>query len=189
MKDDPRLEAYGTLDELNCAIGILISDIENERWSGSTLLEVDRIKMELAQIQSDLFVLGSHLATGGESPEELLKNRSHLPHIEQAVVVRLEDAMDRMSVDLSPLKNFVLPGGTRPAASAHLARTIARRAERAVVASLKTNSAANQGSETEEWQLLTVTQVNRMNDYFFVLARHLNRLANRDEPTWKPQKS
>jgi cob(I)alamin adenosyltransferase len=182
MKDDPRLDAYGTLDELNCVIGILISDIENERWSGSTLMEVDRVKTELAQIQSDLFVLGSHLATGGESREEQAKNRSHLPRIEQAVVVRLEEAMDRMSVDLTQLKNFVLPGGTRPAASAHLARTIARRAERAIVASLLTN----QDSEAEEWQMLTVTQINRLNDYFFVLARHLNRLANRDEPIWKP---
>lgn len=188
MKDDPRLEAYGTLDELNSVIGILISDIENERWSGSTLLEVDRVKTELAQIQSDLFVLGSHLATGGESREDQAKNRSHLPRIEQAVVVRLEEAMDRMSVDLSPLKNFVLPGGTRPAASAHLARTIARRAERAIVASLLINADSNQASEVEEWQLLTVTQINRLNDYFFVLARHLNRLANRDEPIWKPKK-
>ena len=188
MKDDPRLEAYGTLDELNSVIGILISDIENERWSGSTLMEVDRVKTELAQIQSDLFVLGSHLATGGESREDQSKNRSHLPLIEPAVVVRLEEAMDRMSVDLSPLKNFVLPGGTRPAASAHLARTIARRAERAIVASLIVDSGSNQASEAEEWQLLTVTQINRLNDYFFVLARHLNRLANRDEPIWKPKK-
>ncbi len=182
MKDDPRLEAYGSLDELNSVIGVLMSDIENERWSGSALMEVDRVKTELALIQSDLFVLGSHLATGGGSPDERAKSRSLLPRIEEAVVVRLEEAMDRMSVDLTPLKNFVLPGGTRPAASAHVARTIARRAERAIVASLMSNS------EAEEWQMLTVTQINRLNDYFFVLARHLNRLANRDEPIWKPNK-
>ncbi len=184
MKDDPRLEAYGTLDELNSVIGILISDLENERWSGSNLMEIERVKTELAQVQSDLFVLGSHLATGGESNDEQAKFRSRLPAIESAVVLRLEEAMDRMSVDLSPLKNFVLPGGTRPAASAHFARTIARRAERAIVASFL----ANQG-ETEQWQVLTVTQINRLNDYFFVLARHLNRLAQRDEPIWKPQNS
>lgn len=182
MKDDPRLEAYGTLDELNSVIGLLISDIENERWSGSTLMEVDRVKTELTQIQSDLFVLGSHLATGGGSKEEQEKNRSHLPQLENAVVLRLEDAMDRMSVDLSPLKNFILPGGTRPAAGAHFARTIARRAERAIVASILQNQ-----EETKEWQMMVVTQINRLNDYFFVLARHLNRLANRDEPIWKSQ--
>jgi cob(I)alamin adenosyltransferase len=187
MKDDPRLEAYGSLDELNSVIGILISDIENERWSGSTLMEVDRVKTELALVQSDLFVLGSHLATGGETAADRAKNRSLLPRIEEAVVVRLEEAMDRMSVDLSPLKNFVLPGGTRPAACAHLARTIARRAERAIVASLLANQTS--ASEVEEWQVLTVTQINRLNDYFFVLARHLNRLANRDEPIWKPHNS
>ncbi|MBN8540290.1 MAG: cob(I)yrinic acid a,c-diamide adenosyltransferase [Deltaproteobacteria bacterium] len=186
MKDDPRLEAYGSLDELNSVIGILISDIENERWSGSTLMEVDRVKTELALVQSDLFVLGSHLATGGELAEDRAKNRSLLPRIEEAVVLRLEEAMDRMSVDLTPLKNFVLPGGTRPAASAHFARTIARRAERAIVASLLANPTSANASEVEEWQVLTVTQINRLNDYFFVLARHLNRLAHRDEPIWKP---
>jgi len=197
MKDDPRLEAYGSLDELNSVIGILISDIENERWSGSALLEVDRVKTELALVQSDLFVLGSHLATGGESAQDRAKNRSLLPRIEEAVVLRLEEAMDRMSVDLTPLKNFVLPGGTRPAAIAHFARTIARRAERAIVASLLSNSTSENASvnasvnvsEVEEWQALTVTQINRLNDYFFVLARHLNRLANRDEPIWKPHNS
>jgi cob(I)alamin adenosyltransferase len=189
MKDDPRLEAYGSLDELNSVIGILISDIENERWSGSTLMEVDRVKTELALVQSDLFVLGSHLATGGETAEARAKNRSLLPRIEEAVVLRLEEAMDRMSVDLTPLKNFVLPGGTRPAASAHFARTIARRAERAIVASLLANATSANTSEVEEWQDLTVTQINRLNDYFFVLARHLNRLANRDEPIWKPHSS
>lgn len=193
MKDDPRLEAYGSLDELNSVIGILISDIENERWSGSTLMEVDRLKTELGLIQSDLFVLGSHLATGGASAEERAKSRSLLPRIEEAVVLRLEEAMDRMSVDLAPLKNFVLPGGTRPAASAHLARTIARRAERAIVASLLPNPNSGNDStrisEAEEWQVLTVSQINRLNDYFFVLARHLNRLANRDEPIWKPGKN
>ena len=103
-----------------------------------------------------------------------------LPPLKDDYVTQLETAMDRMSVSLEPLKNFVLPGGTRPAAYAHLARTVARRAERAIVASA--------GDQPTEWQGKVVTQVNRLNDYFFVLARHLNRLQSRDEPLWMPEK-
>ena len=177
-KDDLRLDAYGTLDELNSVLGVLIAEIENEPWAGSSLMEVDRMKAELREAQAQLFVLGSHLATGASDSSSDQKFRDMLPALKDDYVTHLEQAMDRMSVSLEPLKNFVLPGGTRPAAYAHLARTIARRAERAIVASVS--------EPPEEWQKKVVTQVNRLNDYFFVLARHLNRLKNHDEPLWKP---
>lgn len=177
-KDDLRLDAYGTLDELNSVLGVLIAEIENEPWAGSSLMEVDRVKAELRDAQAQLFVLGSHLATGASDSSSDQKFRDMLPALKDDYVTHLEQAMDRMSVSLEPLKNFVLPGGTRPAAYAHLARTIARRAERAIVASVS--------EPPEEWQKKVVTQVNRLNDYFFVLARHLNRLKNHDEPIWKP---
>lgn len=177
-KDDLRLDAYGTLDELNSVLGVLIAEIENEPWAGSSLMEVDRVKAELREAQAQLFVLGSHLATGASDSSSDQKFRDMLPALKDDYVTQLEQAMDRMSVSLEPLKNFVLPGGTRPAAYAHLARTIARRAERAIVASVS--------EPPEEWQKKVVTQVNRLNDYFFVLARHLNRLKNHDEPIWKP---
>lgn len=179
-KDDLRLEAYGTLDELNSLVGVLIAEIENENWSGSSLMEVDRVKTELSEAQAQLFVLGSHLATGASGSASDQKFRDMLPPLKDDYVTQLETAMDRMSVSLEPLKNFVLPGGTRPAAYAHLARTVARRAERAIVASA--------GDQPAEWQGKVVTQVNRLNDYFFVLARHLNRLQSRDEPLWMPEK-
>ena len=177
-KDDLRLDAYGTLDELNSVLGVLIAEIENEPWAGSSLMEVDRMKAELREAQAQLFVLGSHLATGASDSSSDQKFRDMLPALKDDYVTHLEQAMDRMSVSLEPLKNFVLPGGTRPAAYAHLARTIARRAERAIVASVS--------EPPEEWQKKVVTQVNRLNDYFFVLARHLNRLKNHEEPLWKP---
>lgn len=195
-KDDRRLEAYGTLDELNSLVGVLIAEIESETWSGSALLEIDRVKTELLEIQSQLFVLGSHLATGvtavtgvtetGEkgsgSATELntatdQKFRDMLPALKEDYVTHLELAMDRMSVALEPLKNFVLPGGARSAAYAHLVRTVARRAERAIVAAFPPEGAA--------WQAQVIKHVNRLNDYFFVLARHLNRLKNHDEPIWR----
>lgn len=174
VKDDPRLEAYGTLDELNSVIGVLVADIEIEKWSGSVAIEANRIVAELLKIQESIFVLGSHLATEDESV------RSKLPNLKIDSITALETAMDRMSVDLAPLKHFILPGGTRPAANAHIARTVARRAERAIVKLLPATA------DSPEWLATVVQHVNRLNDYFFVLARHLNRLAGKTEPVWAP---
>ncbi len=176
VKDDPRLEAYGTLDELNCFIGLLRADIEDYRWPGAATIESARISEELLKIQESIFVLGSHLATEDDAV------RSKLPILSHEAVGELEAAMDRMSTDLSPLKHFVLPGGTRPSASAHIARTVARRAERAIVRLLPVSQAA------PAWLTQIVQHTNRLNDYFFVLARHLNRLANREEPLWMPSR-
>jgi cob(I)alamin adenosyltransferase len=178
VKDDPRLEAYGTLDELNSVIGVLMSDIESEKWPGSAALEAGRLGQELLDIQAALFVLGSHLATEDDSV------RSKLPNLSPGAVRSLEEAMDRMSTDLTPLKHFVLPGGTRSAAQAHIARTVARRAERAIVGIL--SLALAKGHTTPTWLEQVIQHMNRLNDYFFVLARHLNRLAGREEPLWIP---
>lgn len=168
-KSDPRLDAYGTLDELNSILGMLVAEIEAHPGPPHAALEMGRIVDELRTVQSHLFVLGSHLATEDES------TRAKLPGLVSSDVQAMEQWMDRMSVDLTPLKNFVLPGGTRAASWAHLARTVARRAERLIVA-----------LELEgDWFERTIVHINRLNDYFFVLARHLNRLAGVTEPTWK----
>jgi cob(I)alamin adenosyltransferase len=133
----------------------------------------------LLKIQETIFVLGSHLATEDDGI------RSKLPNLNAEAVKSLETAMDRMSTDLAPLKHFVLPGGTRPSASAHLARTVARRAERAIVSLTHVPQINSQGG-TPAWLTQIVQHINRLNDYFFVLARHLNRLADREEPVWIP---
>lgn len=175
MKSHPRLEAYGTLDELNSVVGLLIADIEIEKWANSAVPETGRLVGELHTVQESLFVLGSHLATEDEAM------RAKLPGLKPDAVKELEAAMDRMSTDLAPLKHFILPGGTRPASSAHLARTVARRAEREIVAMMN----ADENARTSTSVLEIVKHVNRLNDYFFVLARHLNRLTNREERVWK----
>ncbi len=174
VKDDPRLEAYGTLDELNSVLGVLMCDIGSEKWPGHAILETGRLHEELLGIQATLFVLGSHLATEDDGV------RSKLPALSPDSVLSLERAMDRMSTDLAPLKHFVLPGGIRAAATAHVARTVARRAERAIV------GVAPAGTLKPAWLDHVIQHMNRLNDYFFVLARHLNRLAGREEPTWIP---
>ena len=181
IKDDPRLEAYGTLDELNSGVGVVMADIENERWPNTASLEATRLLAELKAIQESIFVLGSHLATEDE------KMRSKLPNLKPDTVKELEAAMDRMSTDLAPLKHFILPGGIRAASSAHLARTVARRAERSIVTLTRADQVKRDSAlPVPEWLTTIVQHINRLNDYFFVLARHLNRLAGREEPTWIP---
>ena len=181
IKDDPRLEAYGTLDELNSVVGVVMADIENERWPNTASLEATRLLAELKAIQESIFVLGSHLATEDE------KMCSKLPNLNPDTVKELEAAMDRMSTDLAPLKHFILPGGIRAASSAHLARTVARRAERSIVTLTRADQVKRDSAlPVPEWLTTIVQHINRLNDYFFVLARHLNRLAGREEPTWIP---
>lgn len=183
VKDDPRLEAYGTLDELDSVVGLLLSDIETEKWPGSAVPEAVRLRHELLGIQATLFVLGSHLATEFSADGDGV--RAKLPVLTPDVVAGFEVAMDRMSTDLAPLKHFILPGGVRPAATAHIARTVARRAERAIV-HFAQGHAADAKSPKPEWLDHVLRTINRLNDYFFVLARHLNRLAGREEPVWIP---
>lgn len=167
-KSDFRLEAYGALDELNSEIGRLLSVMHREE---NVAAEQFRI---LHAVQSDLFVIGSHLAC---EKREMRAKLSQLPsdHIEN-----LEKAMDQMSAGLAPLKNFVLPGGHEAAALAHVCRTTCRRAERLCVK--LDHEHQTDSPVTSEFMIY----INRLSDYFFVLARFLNKQHGVDEPIWKP---
>jgi len=157
-KDSPRIEAYGTVDELNSQIGVVQSLGVNEA-----------IAEPLRGIQNDLFHLGSDLCILEEDKQRLL-----VPRIEERHVVALERLMDSLSEELSPLENFILPGGTPSAAALHVARTVCRRAERLVLA-------LSRREPVGEW---TVTYLNRLSDALFVMARHENKRRGVGDVLW-----
>ena len=143
-KHDARVEAYGTVDEANAAIGLARLETEGE---ADAMLE---------RIQNDLFDLGADLCRPGSLDEGL--------RIVQSQIDRLEGEIDAMNERLKPLESFILPGGSRAAAPLHLARTVVRRAERLITAL----------AEQEPVNPLAVIYANRLSDHLFVLARHLN---------------
>jgi cob(I)alamin adenosyltransferase len=165
-KDDLRVEAYGTIDEANSAIGIARLHMQG----------MPTLDAMLMLIQNDLFDLGADLATPdtGEKPEyEPLR-------IVETQVTRIENDIDRLNADLQPLKSFVLPGGHSAAAHLHLARTITRRAERLMV-----ELARAEGERVSEAAL---KYVNRLSDFLFVAARHANDRGLADV-LWVPGKN
>lgn len=151
-KDHPRVEAFGTVDELNSQIGLLLTEID----------PASEVAGDLTAIQHDLFDLGGELSIPG--------HRS----LEPGQVERLETRLDALNADLPYLKEFILPGGCRAAALAHVARTVCRRAERRLY-SLSHDETINPAA---------LQYLNRLSDYLFVLARHLNRAAGRDDVLW-----
>jgi cob(I)alamin adenosyltransferase len=157
-KDSPRIEAYGTVDELNSQIGLVLSSGVN-----------DEIAAALRSIQNDLFHLGSDLCVLEEE-----KERRPVPSIEERHVAGLESLMDRLSEELPPLENFVLPGGTPGAAHLHVARTVCRRAERLVVALARREPVGPH----------TVRYLNRLSDALFVMARHENKRCGVEDVLW-----
>ncbi|MDK4736677.1 MULTISPECIES: cob(I)yrinic acid a,c-diamide adenosyltransferase [unclassified Rhizobium] len=166
LKDDLRVEAYGTIDEANSAIGLA-------RLHTSGLPELDAMLMS---IQNDLFDLGADLATPdtGETPAyEPLR-------IVETQVDRVERDIDQLNSGLEPLKSFILPGGSPAAAHLHLARTIARRAERLMVALAR--------SDGEIVSEPARKYVNRLSDFLFVAARHANE-RGRADVLWVPGKN
>ncbi len=158
-KDDLRIEAYGTVDELNTFTGVLHDLCDNSE-----------IKQELQSIQSLLFNLGSVLAS---DPEKNFQ----LPGIRQKHIDALESSMDRMDAKLPELRNFILPSGHPTVSAAHVCRTVCRRAERRVV------SLAGMASVEE----INLIYLNRLSDYFFVLARYLGHLNGAGEIIWQSQ--
>ncbi len=156
-KDAKRIEAYGSIDELNSQVGV----VRSLKPAG----EIDEI---LDEIQRDLMVLGADLAT----PEA--KQRKKIGVIEARHIERLERTIDRLDAKLEPLKKFVLPGGTPVGAALHLARTICRRAERAIVNLLR----------KDEIGTTPFVYLNRLSDLLFVMARTANKQAGATEVQW-----
>ena len=160
LKDAMRVEACGTVDELNACIGFVRSQIQD--------LEVNAI---LHRIQNELFDIGADLATLDAHP------KAASLRIPSPLTVELEKDIDRLHDQLPPLKNFILPGGSTGGAATHLARTVARRAERCVV------SLAKEESVNPE----VLIYVNRLSDLLFVIARTINHRLGEPEPLWEPQ--
>ena len=154
-KHDPRVEAYGTVDETNSVIGLARAVIERTIKQDAPRRHVEDM---LARIQNDLFDLGADLST------VKAKRGQPVLRIMPAQIERLEREIDAMNAELSPLNSFILPGGGEAAAWLHLARTVARRAERRM-----TQLAARQSVNPE-----AIKYINRLSDHLFVLARRLN---------------
>ncbi|MBD0319275.1 MAG: cob(I)yrinic acid a,c-diamide adenosyltransferase [Gemmatimonadetes bacterium] len=165
-KDHARVEAYGDVDELNSVLGIVVAQLQ----PGGD----DELVPRLLAIQSDLFTLGSRLAT--PAPEDGGRDNPWIPLLDPARVSEMELWIDHSEAELEPLKNFVLPGGTPAAASLHLARTVCRRAERRVV-SLARAATVDEG---------VVIYLNRLSDLLFTLARLANRRAEVADVPWIP---
>ena len=158
-KDAPRIEAYGTVDELNSLLGVTRAQ--------QVPADVDAL---LQQIQNDLFALGAQLATPDPAAH-------HTGMVGSPQIVALEKAIDRFEERLEPLTQFILPGGTPAAAHLHLARTVCRRAERRVV------TLARESNEPIAVEI--IVYLNRLSDLLFVLARAVNREAGLGDVPWQ----
>lgn len=159
-KDEIRIEAYGTVDELNAHIGLLRDGISDQDTTGI-----------LIEIQDRLFTIGSILAS------EPGKENLQIPKLKSEDVILLEQEMDKMNELLPPMRSFVLPGGHELVSQCHIARCVCRRAERRVV-SLARN---------EKVESIVLQYLNRLSDYLFVLSRKVSSDKKATETPWKPK--
>jgi cob(I)alamin adenosyltransferase len=171
-KDDPRIAAYGSVDEANSAIGL--ARLSTAKTNDGDLAAIDAT---LARAQNDLFDLGADLCVPPKKATEADKAEPPPLRIAMAQVAALERAIDELNVDLSPLRSFVLPGGSAAAAALHVARTVCRRAERDMVGLAHI--------EGEEVGAAALAYINRLSDYLFVAARYANRRGEADV-LWVP---
>jgi cob(I)alamin adenosyltransferase len=160
-KSAPRVCAYGEVDELNSVLGVAATEIPH-----------DDLRAKLRTIQSSLFDLGGELAT--PQADEGAKPGKGLPRVSEPDVVELEGWIDALETELTPLRNFILPGGAKGAALLHLGRTVCRRAERSLISL----------GERERVGAVLVRYLNRLSDLLFVMARVVNRRADVEEPQW-----
>lgn len=157
-KDDARLEAYGTVDELSSSLGLLDTLSAGTDATAGQVIEF---------IQNKLFNIGAYLASTDEREAKELSDND---------VRFLEEEIDRLDGELPPLQSFILPGGCREAAQAHVCRTICRRAERRIV------GLGRMGIDVDP---RVIRFINRLSDWLFVFARHLNMLLNIEERPWQ----
>ncbi len=158
-KNDPRVNLYGTLDELNSFLGLVIAKSANKA-----------VNETLEIIQNELFVLSTHIAAGDSKSTAGLKDKISKEHIRS-----MEQTIDRFNEQLPELKQFILPGGNEAAAVAHIARTVCRRAERLWV----------ELNEREELPAEQGVYLNRLSDLLFVIARYLNLSLGGMETFWR----
>ena len=159
-KNDMRLEAYGTIDELNAFVGLLITHLSDS----------DTNVLFLKKIQNNLFSIGAYLATDNEKVDT-----SNLVVFEEDEISLIEQEIDNLNAALPPLKAFVLPGSTHTEAVAHICRTVTRRAERRIY------------DVAEHFFIVEKIHVyiNRLSDYFFILSRFLTKESGKEEIFWK----
>lgn len=160
-KSHERVEAYGTLDELNSFVGVVRDHLGNEHYRGLLL-----------RIQENIFTAEALIAADPDKPVK------GLPELGEGEITMLEEEIDRMTVELPPLSSFILPGGNPHVSRCHVARTVCRRAERAVIR-------LHLGSEVDP---VIIRYLNRLSDYFFVLARKLGQELRGEEMNWPPEK-
>lgn len=158
-KSDLKIEAYGTIDELNANLGLLINQPINDKRTEF-----------LRNIQNLLFTIGSNLASE--------KSENNLPKISESDVQDLEKSIDEMTSQLPDLKHFIIPGGHSSISICHIVRTISRRAERTVV----------RLNEIEEVEILTIVYLNRLSDYLFTLVRKMGQELGVEELKWISKK-
>jgi cob(I)alamin adenosyltransferase len=178
-KNSARIKAYGEVDELNSWIGLVLSEStfavalvniakSKRNIRNKKLQETFLIAEKLFRVQNELFVLGSDLA----APLEV---KVKTPRITKTFVSNLEKEIDAWTKSFAPLKNFIIPGGGNIRSKLHLARTVARRAERSVVE-------LSQEEQVNKWAQI---YINRLSDWLFTLARHINNLEGGKEIVWK----
>ncbi len=155
-KANARVETYGTIDELNSSIGVALAFLSPKKFK--------QLKKELEEIQHDLFEIGSALSTPEAEPIPGLEKRP----------LDFEKLIDKLTIKLPPLKNFILPGGGKTGSQLHICRTIARRAERRVVALMK----------NEDVDIAIMIYLNRLSDLFFTIARYVNFREKKRETKW-----
>lgn len=160
-KSSLRIDAYGTVDELNSYMGLLRDNAISDAY-----------KKEIIVIQDRLFTLGSWLASDPE------KSKMTLPEIKAEDIEVLEKSIDKMDEELEPMKFFVLPGGHQTVSFCHIARCVCRRAERLVV----------ELNETAKQNPVIISYLNRLSDYLFVYSRYLTFKLNAEEIPWVPKK-
>lgn len=166
-KSHPRIHAYGTIDELNAQLGVVLAH------PSSAALDLYPF---LQPVQQELFVIGSHLSTPYDPSQPAPPS---LPELNNSCVQRLEAHIDQLQATLPELKQFIIPGGTLTASSLHVARTVCRRAERMAV----------ELSQIEEIAPVIIQYLNRLSDLLFVLARAHNHSGQQTETTWNPDTS